>query len=81
MLTVEYGVGVILPVIGIFTLLKKVEDTKPILAFTDFIRKFRRRKEMEWFYRILSPIGLIGTAAAKIHLRYFDPVFREAGKL
>jgi hypothetical protein len=81
LLSVEYGVGVILPLIGVLTLLKKIENTKPILTFTDFTRKFRRRKEMAWFYRILSPIGLIGTAAAKIHLRYFDPLFREAGKL
>ncbi len=81
LLSIEYGVGAILPVIGILALLKKVKYTKPVLALTDLTRKFRRRERMKWLYKILLPIGLIGTAAAKIHLRYFDPLFRDAGKL
>ena len=80
-LLIEYGVGTILPAIGVFALVKKVEYTKPVKQFTDFTRQFRRRENMEWLFRLLSPLGLIGTAVAKIHLRYFDPLFREAGKI
>lgn len=80
-LLIEYGVGSVLPVVGIFALLKRIENTKPVKQFTDFTRKFRRRDEMRWFFQILSPLGLMGTAVAKIHLRYFDPLFREAGKI
>jgi hypothetical protein len=77
----EYGIGFLLPIVAGFALLKKLENTKKIMAATDFLRQFRRRELMDKFYFPLAGIGMFGTALAEIHLRYFDPLFREAGSI
>ena len=71
----------LLPIVALFFFMKSRLENSPIVgALLDKLRPLRRGTVMGLVYP-LSIIGLVGTAAAAVHLATFERMFKLTGRL
>ena len=73
--------GLLLPMVALFLFMRSRLENSPVIgAMLDKLRPLRRGAVMGLVYP-LSILGLIGTAAAAVHLATFDRMFKLTGRL